>query len=86
MSKGVGRNYTLNGCEMLVLRSLRLKSCPRCKGDIMLERDRWGWYEQCIQCGYLRDLENPAEEEGQNRQIERNKSSPGCVIGEHTLV
>ena len=52
----------------------------------MLERDRWGWYEQCIQCGYLRDLENPAEEEGQNRQVERNKSSPSYVIGERTLV
>jgi hypothetical protein len=36
---------------------LRLKSCPRCKkGDIGLDRDHHGWYEYCIQCGYVRDL------------------------------
>ena len=40
---------------------LRLKSCPRCKGDIVRDRDQWGWYEQCIQCGYLRDLQNVVE-------------------------
>ena len=36
---------------------LRLKSCPRCKGDVLLEKDKYGWYEQCLQCGYLRDME-----------------------------
>ena len=35
---------------------LRLKSCPRCKGDIRLDRDQYGWYEECFQCGYVRDL------------------------------
>ncbi|MFH1003712.1 MAG: hypothetical protein V1780_06175 [Chloroflexota bacterium] len=35
---------------------LRLKSCPRCNGDIRLDRDQYGWYEECIQCGYVRDL------------------------------
>ena len=35
---------------------LRLKSCPRCKGDIVVERDHYGWYEQCFYCGYIRDL------------------------------
>jgi len=37
---------------------LRLKSCPRCKGDVMVDRDYYGWYEQCLQCGYLCDLKN----------------------------
>ena len=37
---------------------LKLKSCPKCKGDIMVDRDSYGWYEQCLQCGYLRDLRN----------------------------
>lgn len=36
---------------------LRLKNCPRCKGDILIDRDYFGWYEQCIQCGYRRDLD-----------------------------
>ena len=36
---------------------LKLKSCPRCKkGDVWVDRDQYGWYEYCIQCGYLRDL------------------------------
>jgi len=36
---------------------LRLKSCPRCeKGDVTFDRDQYGWYEYCIQCGYRRDL------------------------------
>ena len=38
---------------------LKLKSCPRCKkGDVTLDRDQYGWYEYCIQCGYTRDLKN----------------------------
>ncbi len=35
-----------------------MKSCPRCKGDLALDLDQWGLYEQCIQCGYLHDLED----------------------------
>jgi hypothetical protein len=36
---------------------LRPKSCPRCKtGDVGVDRDHHGWYEYCIQCGYMRDL------------------------------
>jgi hypothetical protein len=36
---------------------LILKSCPKCKtGDIGVDRDQYGWYEYCIQCGYVRDL------------------------------
>ncbi len=41
---------------------LKLKSCPRCKkGDIGLDRDHHGWYEYCIQCGYVRDLVSVVE-------------------------
>jgi len=37
---------------------LRLKSCPRCRGDVIIDRDSYGWYEQCLQCGHQRELEN----------------------------
>ncbi|MEE8420910.1 MAG: hypothetical protein V3R92_05575 [Dehalococcoidales bacterium] len=37
---------------------VRFKSCPRCKGDVLLDRDVYGWYQQCLQCGYQRDLKN----------------------------
>lgn len=35
---------------------LKLKGCPKCKGDVVLDRDIHGWFEQCIQCGYLHDM------------------------------
>ena len=39
----------------------KLRSCPRCGGDTYIEKDFYGWYEICLQCGYrfeLRDLDN----------------------------
>jgi len=41
---------------------LKLKDCPRCKkGNVIFDRDQYGWYEYCIQCGYLRDLGRTTE-------------------------
>lgn len=37
----------------------KFKGCPRCGGDLFIERNLDGWYEQCLQCSYkheLRDL------------------------------
>ena len=36
--------------------SWRLKSCPRCHGDILIEEEAYGYYECCLMCGYRRDL------------------------------
>ena len=36
---------------------LKLKGCPKCQGDVRIDRDQYGWYEQCMQCGSLYDLE-----------------------------
>jgi len=33
-----------------------LKSCPRCGGDLFIDRDADGWFEQCLQCSYRREL------------------------------
>jgi hypothetical protein len=36
---------------------LRVGSCPRCNnGEVFIDRDQYGWYECCLQCGYARDL------------------------------
>ena len=35
---------------------LRLKGCPRCKGDLHTDRDIYGTYTVCLQCGYMVDL------------------------------
>ena len=32
------------------------KSCVRCRGDVRLDSDNYGWFLQCLQCGFQRDL------------------------------
>jgi hypothetical protein len=39
----------------------RLKGCPRCSGDLFLDKDIHNWYEICLQCGYSKDLQILAE-------------------------
>ncbi len=34
------------------------KSCPRCHiGDLILERDVYGEYAECLSCGFVKDLD-----------------------------
>tara|TARA_B100000749_G_C18237957_1_gene387110 strand:+ start:197 stop:382 length:186 start_codon:yes stop_codon:yes gene_type:complete len=40
-------------------RMLKLKACPRCKGDLHSNRDMYGSYDECLQCGYMQDIEEP---------------------------
>lgn len=36
--------------------------CPRCSnGQLISDRDRYGPYESCLQCGYSRDLGGAGE-------------------------
>jgi len=30
--------------------------CPKGGGSIYLDSDHYGWYEECLQCGYNRNL------------------------------
>ncbi len=46
----------------------KLKTCPRCHGDLFIDKDPDGWFEQCLQCGYRRGMkplavEKPIEED-----------------------
>lgn len=34
----------------------KLKNCTRCGGDLYIDRDMDGWFEQCLQCSYRREL------------------------------
>ena len=34
------------------------KACPRCRGDLHANSDSYRSYRQCLQCGYLQDLED----------------------------
>ena len=33
-----------------------LKGCPKCRGDLELSSDRYGSFERCLQCGYVKDI------------------------------
>ena len=49
---------------------LRLKGCPRCNGDIFIDRDMYGWYEQCLQCGYMGDLKSLVDMKEQSTEVD----------------
>ena len=34
----------------------KLRACARCGGDMYIDRDMDGWFEQCLQCSYRREL------------------------------
>ena len=63
----------------------KLKSCPRCRGDLFMEKDHYGWYEQCLQCGFLKDLDTIYEsgEKGNERvtkwERHRKKTVKSCI-------
>ncbi|UCB42715.1 MAG: hypothetical protein JSV77_09720 [Dehalococcoidales bacterium] len=37
----------------------KFKNCPRCTGDMFIERDVDGLIERCLLCGYSRDISKP---------------------------
>ena len=49
----------------------RFKSCPRCHGDILLDRDHNSWHETCLQCGYQRELPNVVEAQPQQAKLNK---------------
>ncbi len=34
------------------------KLCPRCSGDLFEDRDQYGMFITCLQCGFNRDTSN----------------------------
>ena len=33
-----------------------LKGCPKCRGDLFFEKDFYGSYFRCLQCGLMMDV------------------------------
>lgn len=40
---------------------LEFKACPRCRGDVHTNRDMYGTYRECLQCGYMVDVAQPSK-------------------------
>lgn len=49
----------------------KLRSCPKCSGDLYVDYDLNGWYEQCLQCGYMHDLKSILEIKKQPNENKR---------------
>jgi DNA-directed RNA polymerase subunit M/transcription elongation factor TFIIS len=41
------------------MRSIYLKACPRCSGDLIETKDVDGDCRRCLQCGFSRELSSP---------------------------
>ena len=44
-----------------------LKACPRCRGDLNSDRDIYGEYLECVQCGYMQDRDSGQRSSGNAR-------------------
>ena len=51
----------------------KLKSCPRCGGDLYIASDMDGWFSQCLQCSHWRELGGPVA--GTMTVAERGKTT-----------
>jgi ribosomal protein S27AE len=54
--------------------TLLFRACPRCNGDVHERADHYGRYEECLQCGHMRDTQ-PAF--SLNIKIKKGKMKPG---------
>jgi len=63
---------------------IKIGTCPRCKkGELFIDRDLYGWFESCLQCGYTRDLPelaHPVEGEG----VEEKEKAPKVNVRSFT--
>lgn len=61
------------------------KACPKCKGDMSLERDVYGSYFACLQCGKHIDIDPrdaprpPQEFPPTGGRSGRNSAKPGAA-------
>jgi len=51
-----------------------LKACPRCGGDVYINKDTDGWFEQCLQCSDRRELKDLAVLKKQTETAALDKS------------
>jgi len=51
MEKGLPFSWRV--MEMVMI---KLKDCPRCGSHIFLDHDQYGWYLECLKCGYHHDV------------------------------
>lgn len=43
---------------------IKLKACPKCRGDLNFLVDQYGKYMSCLQCGFIIELPEISVEDG----------------------
>jgi hypothetical protein len=46
------------------------RRCPKCGGSLYLDRDQFGFFEQCLQCGLVSDLKEIVENKNKTVKVE----------------
>jgi hypothetical protein len=54
---------------VIAMKIRRPGRCPRCGGNLFLDRDWSGWYEECLQCSFSRRVERIAVHEKATVQV-----------------
>lgn len=76
-----GKNRYIKGGDAAMW---RLRSCPKCRGDVFVDYDMDGWYEQCLQCGYLHDLQTMlGVKEQQVKEQPHSRKREFALAGNH---
>ncbi len=55
------------------------KACPRCRGDMHSNRDMYGEYKECLQCGYMADIKKCQPPQDAERWGKFPKATEGLV-------
>ena len=50
---------------------LHFKACPRCRGDMYTNRDVYGPYRECLQCGHMVDEDRDEPGLPQQHRLDR---------------
>ncbi|MDO8628851.1 MAG: hypothetical protein Q7R41_00010 [Phycisphaerales bacterium] len=58
-----------------------LRACFRCGGDVFLDRDTYGAFFKCLQCGFSRDV--PSRDE--RTQMAVAMAEPDAVVPDGNL-
>ena len=49
---------------------LSWQSCPKCQGKIYIDSDFYGWFAECLMCGFSHDLEELGISQDKSIQVE----------------
>jgi len=55
--------------------------CPKCGGKILIDKDYHGWYEQCLQCSFMRDLKVLYQKQTAGDAAEKGRDETARVAG-----